>query len=178
MPTPSLTPKRRKNHQAPAPAMPAAPVPLAKYDTPVDEYRVESWRNVSSPRPEENEANEIPNKRCSSELESATTYNEKYDSRWWFSWDDMLTSIPTTLKIQQPTKRLLYWTLPFKRYGQTPFATKAGNILQKAIKPFGVFIGTKSRAADSIITYKRLLKSPKRKNERASIRAGLGLWLK
>jgi hypothetical protein len=76
MPTPSLTPNRRKNHQAPAPAIPAAPVPLAKYDTPVDGYRVDSCRNVSSPRPEENDAREIPSKRWPSEVDNATTYVE------------------------------------------------------------------------------------------------------
>lgn len=36
IPTPRLTPRLRKNHQAPAPRIPAAPVPLAKNDTPVE----------------------------------------------------------------------------------------------------------------------------------------------
>jgi hypothetical protein len=37
-------------------------------------------------------------------------------------------------------------------YGHVSLAIKAGKILQKAIIPFGVFGGTKSRAADKIMT--------------------------
>lgn len=38
-------------------------------------------------------------------------------------------------------------------YGQPTFAIRAGKILQKAIMPFGVEGGTKSSAADRMITY-------------------------
>ena len=38
-------------------------------------------------------------------------------------------------------------------YGHPTFATKAGNMLQKAMIPFGVEGGTRSRAADKMMTY-------------------------
>lgn len=82
-------------------------------------------------------------------------------------------SIPLTLKAQQLSRRLVYRILPLRRYGQPTLAiwelkrysgeaspksrirpTKAGAILQNAIIPFGVEGGTRSSAADNIITYK------------------------
>lgn len=63
-----------------------------------------------------------------------------------------LTSMPNVLSRQQPINRFAYRILPFKMYGHPTLATKAGAILQKAIMPFGVDGGTKSSAADSIIT--------------------------
>ena len=63
-----------------------------------------------------------------------------------------LTIIPKELNTQHPTKRLVYLILPFKKYGQPTFATSAGVMLQKAIIPLGVEGGTRSSAADSIMT--------------------------
>jgi hypothetical protein len=40
-----------------------------------------------------------------------------------------------------------------RMYGQPNFATRAGAMLQKAVIPFGVDGGTRSSAADRIITY-------------------------
>lgn len=42
---------------------------------------------------------------------------------------------------------------PFSMYGHPIFATKDGAILQNAMIPFGVDGGTKSRAADKMMTY-------------------------
>jgi hypothetical protein len=63
-----------------------------------------------------------------------------------------LTIIPKKLKAQHPTKRLVYRILPFKKYGQPTFATSAGAILQKAMIPLGVEGGTRSSAAERMMT--------------------------
>ena len=47
----------------------------------------------------------------------------------------------------------MYRIRPFRMYGQPTFATRAGAILQKAIMPFGVEGGTRSRAAERMMTY-------------------------
>jgi hypothetical protein len=62
--------------------------------------------------------------------------------------------MPDALSKQQPISRFAYRIFPFRMYGHPTLATKAGAILQKAIMPFGVDGGTKSRAADSMITYR------------------------
>lgn len=64
-----------------------------------------------------------------------------------------LTSMPDALSKQQPIRRFAYRILPLRIYGHPTLATRAGAILQKAIMPFGVDGGTKSKAADSMITY-------------------------
>lgn len=63
-----------------------------------------------------------------------------------------LTSMPRTLRKQQPKMRLVYRICPFRTYGQPNFATSAGAILQNAMIPFGVDGGTRSKAADRMIT--------------------------
>jgi hypothetical protein len=68
IPSPPFTPKPRKAHHRPAPAIPAAPVPLDQAPKAVfDDDRVGSvvvnCRKVSSPRPDERDASDIPNKR-------------------------------------------------------------------------------------------------------------------
>lgn len=68
IPSPRFTPSPRRSHQIAAPATPAKPVPDDHAPTAVFEAGrlgsvVVSWRKVSSPRPEENDASEIPNRR-------------------------------------------------------------------------------------------------------------------
>ena len=60
--------------------------------------------------------------------------------------------MPKKLITQHPTKRSVYRILPFKKYGQPTFATSVGAMLQKAMIPLGVEGGTRSSAADRIIT--------------------------
>jgi hypothetical protein len=69
------------------------------------------------------------------------------------SSEDELTSMPIELSAQHPTKRFTYLIRPFKTYGHPILATRAGAMLQNAIIPFGVDGGTKSSAAESMITY-------------------------
>lgn len=64
-----------------------------------------------------------------------------------------LTSIPNALRRQHPTKRFTYRIRPFRIYGQPTLATSDGAILQNAIMPLGVDGGTRSRAAERIMTY-------------------------
>lgn len=64
-----------------------------------------------------------------------------------------LTIMPNELSRQQPISRFEYLTFPFRKYGQAILATRAGVILQKRIKPFGVDGGTRSKAAERMITY-------------------------
>ena len=99
-PTPMRTPKFRKTHHNAAPTRPAAPVPAAKYLrdvsgtelnlgispesthptlSPATEggwYVVESWRKVSSPRPEEKDANEMPSSLIYKLSNIATTWTD------------------------------------------------------------------------------------------------------
>lgn len=69
IPRPPLTPNPRRSHHIAAPAIPAAPVPLAQAPrADLDDARVgsvvDNCKKVSSPRPEESEAREIPNRRA------------------------------------------------------------------------------------------------------------------
>jgi hypothetical protein len=64
-----------------------------------------------------------------------------------------LTIIPRALRKQHPTSRLAYLIRPLRMYGQPILATSAGAMLTNAIIPFGVDGGTRSRAADRIMTY-------------------------
>ncbi len=68
IPKPTLTPSDRRSHQIPAPAIPAMPVPLDQAPKAVfEDVRVGSvvvnWRKVSSPKPDDRDANEIPKRR-------------------------------------------------------------------------------------------------------------------
>jgi hypothetical protein len=54
--------------------------------------------------------------------------------------------------IQHPTTLRSYRIVPFRRYGQPTFATNDGAMLQNAMTPFGVEAGTRSSAADRIMT--------------------------
>ena len=67
--------------------------------------------------------------------------------------DNGPTIMPNELSRQQPINRFEYLIFPFRKYGQAILATRAGVILQKRIKPFGVDGGTRSKAAERIITY-------------------------
>ena len=62
--------------------------------------------------------------------------------------------MPNELSRQQPINRFEYLIFPFRKYGQAILAIRAGVILQKRIKPFGVDGGTRSKAAERMITYK------------------------
>ena len=65
---------------------------------------------------------------------------------------ELLTIIPLTLTAQHPMSLFAYLIRPLRMYGQPTFATSAGKILQNAMMPLGVDGGTRSRAADRIIT--------------------------
>jgi hypothetical protein len=62
--------------------------------------------------------------------------------------------MPMKLNNAHPTMRWVYRILPLRKYGHPSFATRAGNMLQKAMIPLGVDGGTRSSAADRMITYK------------------------
>lgn len=64
----------------------------------------------------------------------------------------VLTSMPKVLSKQQPVKRFTYRIRPFRMYGQAIFAPREGAMLQNNMIPLGVDGGTKSKAAESIIT--------------------------
>ena len=69
IPRPALTPNPRNNHHSPAPAIPAAPVPLDQAPRAVLDVErvgnvVVSCKNVNSPSPDERDAREIPNSRA------------------------------------------------------------------------------------------------------------------
>lgn len=77
IPRPPLTPRPRRIHQIPAPAIPAAPVPLdhaprAVFEADLVGSVVVNCRKVSSPRPDENDASEMPNRRGLTLEENAT----------------------------------------------------------------------------------------------------------
>lgn len=55
--------------------------------------------------------------------------------------------------IVHPMRRFAYRIRPLSRYGQPSLATNAGKMLQNAIIPLGVEGGTRSRAAERMITY-------------------------
>lgn len=81
IPKPPLTPNPRNNHHNPAPAIPAAPVPLDQAPNAVleaarDGYVVVIWRKVSSPRPDESDARDIPKRRGGTDEENAIVYNQ------------------------------------------------------------------------------------------------------
>lgn len=142
--------------------------------------------------PEESEEKHIPKSRRYKLSNRATTWVGENDQFIWitmrFNKRERLASIPKVLRRQQANSRLTYLILPLKRYGQPNLADREGAILQNKIIPFGVDEGTRSRAAESITTYKTktwrsdiisrfnklahipLLKSPKRKNEVPSLR--------
>ena len=44
--------------------------------------------------------------------------------------------------------------MPFNRYGQTILATNDGAMLQNAMRPLGVEAGTRSSAAERMMTYR------------------------
>jgi hypothetical protein len=62
-----------------------------------------------------------------------------------------LTSIPDVLRKQHTASLRLYLTFPFRIYVQET-ASMDGAMLQKATMPLGVDGGTRSNAADRIIT--------------------------
>lgn len=98
-----------------------------------------------------------------------------------------------------PTTRRLYRIFPLRKYGHPSLANRAGNMLQKAMIPFGVDGGTRSSAAERMMTYKTgtgssfqlptqnasgytpLLISPKRKKETPTLRSfrfqSVGWWM-
>ena len=64
------------------------------------------------------------------------------------------TSMPTTLNSAHPTMRRAYRIFPLRKYGQPSFANNAGNMLQNAMMPLGVDGGTRSSAAERMMTYR------------------------
>jgi hypothetical protein len=74
--------------------------------------------------------------------------------------------MPVTAIAQQLAMRTVYRICPLEKMGHATFATNAGAMLQKAMIPLGVDGGSKSRAADSMITYRTLLMRPKVKKEK------------
>ena len=62
------------------------------------------------------------------------------------------TMMPKKLTVVQNAMRRVYCTLPFEMRGQATFARTAGRILKNVTMPFGVVLGTKSSAADKMIT--------------------------
>jgi hypothetical protein len=73
--------------------------------------------------------------------------------------NDGLTIIPNELSIAHPTNLLTYLILPFNKYGQPILANNAGAMLQNAMMPLGVEGGTRSSAAERIITYRTKISS-------------------
>ena len=76
MPSPTLTPRLRRNHQIPAPAIPANPVPLdhdprAVRDDELVGKVVVNCRKVSSPNPDDSEARDMPKSRRYNDVEKA-----------------------------------------------------------------------------------------------------------
>jgi hypothetical protein len=61
--------------------------------------------------------------------------------------------MPNELNIAHPTNLLTYLIRPLRRYGHPILANNAGAMLQNAMIPLGVEGGTRSSAAESIITY-------------------------
>lgn len=57
--------------------------------------------------------------------------------------------------VQNNTLRL-YWIVPEDIKGQRTLVKRAGRILNSATTPLGVEAGTKSNAADRIITYRTI----------------------
>lgn len=60
--------------------------------------------------------------------------------------------MPNVLRKQQPDKRFTYRIRPLRMYGQATFAERDGAMLQNSMMPLGVEGGTRSRAAESMIT--------------------------
>jgi hypothetical protein len=76
IPRPPFTPRPLSNHHRPAPAIPAAPVPVDQAPRAVcgaarDGYVVVICRKLSSPSPEESEARAIPKSRGGTVWENA-----------------------------------------------------------------------------------------------------------
>ena len=64
------------------------------------------------------------------------------------------TSMPITLNSAHPTMRRAYRIFPLRKYGHPSFANNAGNMLQNAMMPLGVDGGTRSSAAERMMTYR------------------------
>lgn len=60
--------------------------------------------------------------------------------------------IPSQLAAVQTRIRRVYRARPGTRYGQRSFVAKEGKMLKNATRPFGVFGGTRSSAAESMMT--------------------------
>ena len=63
-----------------------------------------------------------------------------------------LTIMPSILMTQHPTTLRLYRIVPFKKYGQQTLAANDGAMLQNAMSPLGVEAGTRSSAAERMMT--------------------------
>jgi hypothetical protein len=162
IPRPPFTPRPLSNHHSPAPAIPAAPVPVDQAPRAVceatrDGYVVVICRKLSSPRPEESEARAIPKSRGGTVSENAIVCGI---SHVFYRCNDIaerqgrLTTIPSQLTVVQKATRRPYRIFPLDMSGQPTLASRAGKILKNATTPLGVSAPTRSRAAERIITYR------------------------
>lgn len=139
MPRPVLTPSPRRIHQSAAPPIPAPPVPEAHAPSASRDMDgvgsvVDNWRNVISPNPEENEATPMPRRRRAVELNVA------------------ITIMPVQLAAVQTRILRLYRTTPELRYGHKSLVVSEGKMLKNATRPLGVDGGTRSSAAERMMT--------------------------
>lgn len=95
---------------------------------------VDSCKNVISPNPEEKDAMPMPRRRSAVMLNPA------------------MMIIPVQLAAVHTTIRRLYCTEPGTRYGHRSLVIKEGKMLKNATRPFGVLGGTRSRAAERMMT--------------------------
>lgn len=138
-PRPRRTPRPLTIHHNAAPPIPAPPVPddqalKASRERGGVGSVVDSCRNVISPKPDENEAMPIPSRRKGVELTAA------------------MRTIPDQLAAVQKRMRRAYRGLPGTRYGQRSLVVREGKILKKATRPLGVLGGTRSSAAERMMT--------------------------
>ena len=109
MPSPTLTPRLRSNHQMPAPAIPANPVPLDHAPSAVRDVElvgkvVVNCRKVSSPNPDDSDAKDMPKSRRYSDVERAMIYLSSV--RCGEADESSPTMIPNQLQhVQNPNRR-------------------------------------------------------------------------
>lgn len=125
MPSPPLTPRPRSSHHKAAPAIPANPVPDDHAPSAVREDAcvgkvVVIWRKVSSPKPDESDASEIPKRRGYREADSAIVCQDSARTGT-DATEDILTMMPSQLAMVQNATRRTYWILPREMRGHATF---------------------------------------------------------
>lgn len=130
-----------------------APLGLRKYGLTTNRL---SDRRIEYRLPEEKEARLIPRSRVNKLSNNATTLSTRrsLECHTKTRKPGALTTIPHILIIVHPINRFVYRIRPLSKYGQPNLATSAGKMLQNAMMPFGVEGGTRSRAAERMITYR------------------------